>query len=460
MKIVTGICLVLCLFTSAPLHAQSMAGDWKGLLKVENVGLEMRINIHIQQDGEALSGKIDLLDQGVNDMKMDKLTFQDSKFSFMLGGAATYLGTLDANGKLEGKLEQAGQKLPLDFVRGIWVINRPQEPKAPFPYSITEVSYPNAAAEGVTLSATLTVPDGLENYPAVVLISGSGPSDRNEGIMMHQPFWVIADYLSRHGIAVLRFDDRGVGKSTGKHAMATSADFASDALAGVAYLKGRSDLHIGKIGFLGHSEGGTIGPMAATKSSDIGFVVMLAGTGVRGDILLARQTELVELANGKSPEEAKKEGMNGAEIFSLIVKSKSIKDAKKKVERFIDHAAKTDTSITPADTRALLAQLNNVWMRYFLAYDPAPTLAKVKCPVLAINGDKDIQVPADMNLPAIDAALKKGGNPDFKIQQFPGLNHLFQHCTTCSVAEYGRLEETISPEVLQVVGDWILLHAK
>jgi uncharacterized protein len=225
---------------------------------------------------------------------------------------------------------------------------------------------------------------------------------------MHQPFWVLADYLSRHGVAVLRFDDRGVKGSTGKHGTATSADFATDALAGLKYLQGRKDLSITKIGMMGHSEGGMIAPMAAAQSSDVAFVVLLAGTGVRGDKLLVEQTELICRSMQMSEDEILKARATNERIYSIIVKSKSSKQARGKLERYMHELAKSDTSVTDASTGILISQINNVWFRYFLKHDPAPVLEKVNCPVLAVNGDQDIQVPADMNIAAIVAALQKG----------------------------------------------------
>jgi uncharacterized protein len=433
--------------------AQGILGDWKGMLKTG--AIDLRVAIHLTGDAQALTGKMDILDQAMKDLPLAKVGFADSTLQFDLN-AAHYTGRLQRDSRVVGKLVQPGAEMEMDLEQGVWKILRPQEPQAPFPYTISEVSYPNPQADGVTLAGTLTVPQGVDEYPVVILISGSGPQNRDEELLMHKPFWVQADYLGRHGVAVLRYDDRGVGASTGKHALATSADFASDALAGVNYLKGRSDLHFTKIGLMGHSEGGIIAPMVAAQSSDVDFIVLLAGTGVRGDLLLAAQTELVMLSSGSTAEDAVSARKRNASIYSIIVKSKSSKQAKSNIEKFMAKEAKADTAITEANTKAMISQINNVWFRFFLKYDPAPTLEKVKCPVLALNGDKDVQVPATMNLMAIAAALQKGGNRDYKTVSFPGLNHLFQHCETCSVNEYGMLEETISPEVLEMVLGWIL----
>lgn len=446
-------CMLLLLSATTSSAQEGIIGDWKGVM--ETGSIDLRTTVHISGEDQALTGKIDLLDQSMLGLLITHVVFADSTLQFDFN-TYHYAGRLQADGTIKGKLVQPGIEMEMDLERGEWVVVRSQTPKAPFPYTVTEVSYPNAQAEGVTLAGTLTVPDNAKNYPVVILSSGSGPQNRDSELLMHKPFWIIADYLGRHGIGVLRYDDRGVGASTGKYAMATSADFATDVLAGVQYLKSRSDLPISKIGLMGHSEGGIIVPMVAVQSSDVDFIILLAGTGVRGDLLLAEQTELVMRSSGSPEDEIAKSRKSNYDIYRIIVKSRSMKQAKDKIEKYMAQAAKTDTSITEANTKAMISQINNVWFRFFLKYDPALTLEKVKCPVLAVNGDKDVQVPAEMNLTAIAAALQKGGNTDYKTQSFPGLNHLFQHCTTCSVNEYGVLEETISPEVLEAVVGWIL----
>lgn len=458
MKKLLGFFVLTSLIIVQNAAAQGIVGDWKGMLNVQT--MELRVGMSISGSDSGFKGKMDILDQGMKGFPVSKLSYVDSVLSFSLNGAL-YEGRMQADGKIDGTLVQQGVKMEMDLERGAWVVNRPQQPKAPFPYKSEDVSYPNAAAPGVTLAATLTIPDQATPYPAVILISGSGANDRNEDIMMHQPFAVIADYLSRHGVAVLRFDDRGVKGSTGNHAMATSADFATDALAGLLYLKGRNDLKISKIGMLGHSEGGVIAPMAAIQSADVAFIVMLAGTGVRGDKLLTEQTELVLRSNGTPEDEIKKGRASNEKLYEIIVKSKSSKQARKKLESSMRQSVeKGDSAMSDAQMKAIISQINNVWFRYFLKHDPAPVLEQVHCPVLAINGDKDIQVSATQNLPTIEAALKKAGNPDVTIRLFPGLNHLFQHCEACTVAEYGKIEETIAPEVLEAVGSWILEKGK
>jgi pimeloyl-ACP methyl ester carboxylesterase len=309
------------------------------------------------------------------------------------------------------------------------------------------VAYENELA-GIQLAATLTIPPGQGPFRAVVLITGSGPQDRDESLAGHRPFLVLSDYLTRRGIAVLRADDRGVGKSGGKFAAATTADFATDTEAGVAYLKTQPEIDPKKIGLVGHSEGGIIAPMVAARDSDVAFIVMMAGAGVPGDQILAEQSLLISEAGGKSRPEAEKNAAREREILTLVKQEKDNAALREKLAALIPRAQ--------VDTQ--LGQIASPWFRYFIAYDPATALRKVACPVLAINGEKDLQVPPRQNLPAIRKALEAAGNKDFEIAELPGLNHLFQTAKTGSPAEYAQIEETISPVALEKIAAWILKH--
>jgi pimeloyl-ACP methyl ester carboxylesterase len=329
--------------------------------------------------------------------------------------------------------------------------NRPQEPKKPYPYHEEEVTY-KSMEPGITLAGTLTVPKSGGPFPAVVLISGSDAQNRDEELMGHKPFLVLADYLTRRGIAVLRFDDRGVGGSSGDFSSATSENFAQDVMGGVSYLKSRKKINHTQIGLIGHSEGGVIAPMVASISSDIAFIVMMAGTGVNGEEILKLQAELLIRANGTS-EELIKENTKVQEMMFDIIKTTTDKEAAKKKAR------EALSDIKPIIKDVALAQMDSAmtpWMRYFISYEPKTVLEKVKCPVLAINGEKDLQVSPQQNLPEIEKALKAAKNKDFKTIELPGLNHLFQTCKTGSVTEYAQIEETISPTVLELISSWIL----
>jgi uncharacterized protein len=304
--------------------------------------------------------------------------------------------------------------------------------------------------QGDTLAGTLTIPQGKGPFPAVLLITGSGPQDRDESLLGHKPFLVLSDWLTRKGIEVLRADDRGMGKSTGVFGTATTADFATDVEAGVAFLKTRPEVNAKKIGLIGHSEGGIIAPMVAARNPDVGCIVMLAGSGVPGDQILVEQRKLIAEAGGMSKEQAEKEALEERAVLALVVKEKDSPELEK------DLRAGLEKDVKEPELGAQVKVLTSPWFRYFLAYDPGPALKKVKCPVLALNGEKDLQVPPDLNLPTISKALTEGGNKNFEVVELPGLNHLFQTATTGSPTEYATIEETMSPVVLGKVSEWIL----
>jgi pimeloyl-ACP methyl ester carboxylesterase len=341
-------------------------------------------------------------------------------------------------------------------------ILRPQVPKKPYPYIEEEVAYKNKDA-GISLAGTLTLPFGDTLFPTVLLITGSGPQDRNETIYNHRPFLILADYLTRQGIAVLRVDDRGVGESTGDFPRATSEDFASDVLAGIEYLKARKEINPKQIGLIGHSEGGIIAPMVAVKSSDVAFIVLMAGTGLTGEEILYLQGALISRVMGVSEEDIAKNRQFNEKIFSLIREEKEEKTIEEKLRQMfmadwaeLNEEEKKAIGDPEVYLKAQLQSLLSPWLKFFLTYDPKPTLSKVKCPVLAINGEKDLQVPPKENLSAIEEALVAGGNKNFTVKELPGLNHLFQTAQMGLPAEYAKIEETISPEVLKIIGDWIL----
>ena len=443
-------------------HAQNIVGDWQGALKVGSA--ELRLVLHITKgDNGAYKATLDSIDQGANGIPVSSVSLKDSQLDLNVEAVhGTYQGKVNSEGTvITGTWTQA-QPLPLEFKRSANPIKstkstaelerrRPQDPVRPFPYREEELTYENKA-QSVTLAATLTMPPGKGPFPAVVLITGSGPQDRDEALLGHRPFFVLADYLTRKGIAVLRADDRGVGKSTGIFGKATTADFATDAEAGVAYLKTRPEVNQHKIGLIGHSEGGVIAPMVAARNPDVAFIVMMAGSGVRGDAIITEQLRLIEEANGKSHEQAEKDAAEEREVLALVKQEKN--------EAVLENELREKLAgrIPKAQLGAAIQQVTSPWFRYFIAYDPSLTLAKVKCPVLAINGEKDLQVPPSQNLPAIRKALEAGGNKDVEVDELPGLNHLFQTAKTGSPSEYAGIEETISPVALDKMATWILKH--
>lgn len=443
---------------------QDIAGQWNGLLNIP--GSPLRLAINITKTDTGFASTLDSPDQGAFGIPVDTTSFENTTLKIIVVNLGIQYKGEFANDSFEGTFLQGGMALPLELSRNKiekTTVNRPQEPKKPYPYDAEDVSFHNEEAN-ITLAGTLTLPKKEGKYPAVVLITGSGPQDRNEEIVGHKPFLVISDYFTRNGIAVLRFDDRGVGKSTGDFTKATSLDFATDVKSAVAFLKTRKEIDATKIGLVGHSEGGVIAPMVAAESKDIDFIVLLAGTGIPGDRLLSLQGRLIEKASGASETKINNSSAIRDKMIAMTIASKDIKLLKDDLRAYLNE------EIQNAASKALIPQglseeqfinmqiefMATPWMVYFLRHDPAIVLEKVDCAVLAVIGEKDLQVPPKENLMAIENALKKGGNKNLTTVEFPNLNHLFQECKTGAPQEYGTIEQTFSPVALEDISNWIL----
>lgn len=444
---------------------KSFVGDWKGTLNVGTIKLDLILHIVADADGKTLSGTFDSPDQGAMGIKLDSVTSNGATFNFEFKrGNLTYSGNLTGDGsKISGTFTQ-GSSFPLDFSRATGPIapkTRPQDPKKPYPYKEEDVSFENPAAAGVKLAGTLTIPaDAKGPVPVVVLITGSGPQNRDEFLLGHRPFLVLADHLTRNGIAVLRYDDRGVAKSTGNFAAATSADFASDVEAAIAFLKTRTDIDHKHIGLIGHSEGGLIAPMVAARSTDVAFIVLMAGPGTRGDEILYAQGALIAKAEGISAADIERNTQVQKEFFRILLAEPNPAEADKKMRAAVETvvADVKDEKKREEEAKQLrgsIGTLNTPWFRYFLTYDPRPALQKLKIPVLAVNGSLDLQVPCKENLAEISKALTAAGNRKFKTVELPSLNHLFQTTKTGAPSEYGSIEETIAPVALETMSDWL-----
>ncbi len=436
-----------------PAKPSDIDGAWWGTL---DTGMaKLRLVLHISNTEDGLIATLDSPDQGANGIPVTSVTRDGVSLKFEVKSIGGVLeGKLDKDlTTIDGTWTQGGRPFPLVLKRAKDAAEmerrRPQYPVKPYPYREEEVSYENKAA-GIALAATFTVPQGKGPFPAVVLITGSGPQDRDEAVFGHRPFLVLSDYLTRRGIAVLRADDRGVGKSTGIYANATTADFADDAEAGVAYLTTRPEVDVHKIGLVGHSEGGVIAPMVAARNHDVAFIVMMAGIGIPGEDILVKQAYLITRASGKSEEEAQKVATRQQEVMDLIKHEPDDTVLEKKLRE------KMTGTVPEAQLGMVVQQLHSPWMRYFLALDPVATLRKVTCAVLAINGEKDLQVPPKDDLPAIRKALEAGGNKNVETVEFPGLNHMFQTAKTGAPSEYVEIEETMSPAAMEKVASWIL----
>jgi uncharacterized protein len=455
----------LLILLSFVAKSQDITGAWNGKLKI-NDKAQLRLVLNISKDGEGYKSTLDSPDQGAKGIPVSKTTFDGSKLFVEISVAKIEYAAELKDNKFVGNFKQGGMELPLELEKGNVIIEapkRPQEPQKPYPYYAEDVNFENAK-DKITLAGTLTLPKKEGVFPAVILISGSGRQNRDEELLGHKPFLVISDYLTRNGIAVLRYDDRGVGQSKGDFKTATSADFANDVEAAVAYLKTRKE--VGKIGLIGHSEGGLIAPMVAANNKNVGFIVLLAGTGIRGDKLLLMQQELIARAGGESEKEIELTKKHNSAIFDMIVNTNDEEKLKKDLNLYLTEMLKTNPDMKPKDMKeqefidSQIKEIMGVWMKYFLRYDPATNLVKVKCPVLAVNGEKDLQVPAKENLEAIEKLVKSAGNQDVTVKAYPSLNHLFQESKTGSPIEYPTIEQTFSPLVMEDCLKWIKSKVK
>ncbi|WP_440955176.1 alpha/beta hydrolase family protein [Methanosarcina sp. Mfa9] len=448
---------------------EKIEGLWLGSLEFQD-GTKLRILFNISANpGGSLNATIGSPDQGSRVIPADNVVYGDGKLLLEVASIkGAFEGVLKEEGEtLEGEWKQGGEtfQLTLNHIDEVPVLRRPQDPVRPYPYDEEEVVYENKEA-GIKLAGTLTTPRTEGPFPAVLLITGSGKQNRDEEVLGHRPFLVLSDYLTRRGIAVLRVDDRGAGGSTGNFSQATIEDFAGDALAGVEYLKSRKEIDPAWIGLIGHSEGGEIAPMVAVRDPDVAFIVLMAGPGLNGEELSLLQERRIAEADGVPKELIDKNIALLEDIYSVLKKEEDDTIAGEQIRDILTdfHTNLTEEEYkyvrnpeaplkaqVEAGVRSFLLPRE----RFGLTYDPGPTLMKVECPVLAINGEKDVQVPPAENLRAIEEALEAGDNEDYTVKELPGLNHAFQTAQTGSMSEYAKIEETMSPAALELIGDWI-----
>lgn len=457
------VVLMISGLSSAQNDKNTVTGYWQGSIDAGSV--KLHIGFRISDSLGKLISTLDSPDQGAYGIPTDSTVWSyPDLIIYAANIAGKFTGTMESGDSLiSGIWSQGGGDFELILHRagGVYVPKRPQEPKEPFPYEVKEVEIINQK-DNIKLSGTLTLPQGDGPFPAVILVSGSGPQDRDEALLGHKPFYIIADYFTRRGIAVLRFDDRGVGKSGGSFAEATSFDFAKDAEAAFKFLISEKKIDIKKIGIAGHSEGGLIAPIVAVNNPDLDFIILMAGPGTSGHKIIIDQTRLIMEKSGEKEATInevlvltdKQIRIVKAENDSALASRKMYEETVKQINAMKSVAADAKPAMI-SQAQAGIAQMNSPWFRAFVTYDPAVTLVKVKCPVLAMNGTLDLQVPCETNLQAIEKYLKKGGNKEFKIVRFEGLNHLFQHTKTGLPSEYGENEETFSTEAMDVMVEWI-----
>jgi pimeloyl-ACP methyl ester carboxylesterase len=424
--------------------------------------MSLPLVFHFTSEESTLKGTLDSPAQGATGIPIDSVEGTENGVHVSISKLRmTYEGKLDAECQnLTGQFQQGPMQRALALVRGEYLPpKRPQEPKEPFPYKVEEVAFWDG---DVKLAGTITRPNDDSQHPAVVLVHGSGPHKRDEPVFMHKPFLVLADYLTRLGYVVLRYDKRGVGASTGTYTAATSMDFANDADAALQYLKTNRHVDQKHLGVIGHSEGADIAIIVAGKDKDCSFIVLLAGSALPGDQILLKQMAALSKSKGLSDSEIAASLDQAKQVYATI---KSEPDPQALQEKLKAITAKSSPS-APVGTldakapNAALSVLTSPWYRFFIKYDPCTDLAKVTCPVLALNGEKDCQVTAEDNLPLIESTLKSAGNTHLTAKKLPGLNHLFQTCKTGMPSEYETIEETMAPSLLTLISDWLAEQTK
>ena len=439
-----------------------IVGQWSGVLNIQ--GTQLPLVFHIMTSGQGLSSTMDSPEQHQYDLVVDSTSYKAGTLLFMVKNLRLeYSGQLNAKGDFEGTFTQNGYTFPLTLSRGMVKKNmdlRPQEPKAPYPYQIDSVTFENKKA-GVALSGTFTRPKPEGKYPVVILISGSGPSDRDEMVFGHKPFLVLADYLTRQGLAVLRYDDRGVGHSTGDYTQTTTLDFAADVESALNYLATRDDVDTKHMGLIGHSEGGVIADVVASRNRSVAFIVRLAGPTLRGDKLLMLQTRVLSLAMGATDEQLAQSQTINRGVYDLLL-DETLPPLKRPyvLEDYLKKAyQELGTDMTDKDLKDAVAQLITPWFVSYVRLDPMDYFKKVKCPILALDGSKDLQVPAKENLGLINDFVAKASTSapktNIKTVELPNLNHLFQPCDKGLPSEYSTIKTTMSPDVLALIWAWI-----
>jgi pimeloyl-ACP methyl ester carboxylesterase len=466
MKTILTTILLIILSTSNS-FSQDLSGVWHGNAKTPD-GKDVLFVFLFEKNQDKYTATMAVPTFNVSGVKPKSTVLEQGHLKIEDAGLGmTYDGFwIEASELIEGTYTEGGVKLLLSLKKGNPKMPknyRPQEPEKPYPYYEENVKFNNTDA-GVTLSGTFTRPIQKGEYPVVILISGSGRHDRDGSAMTHKPFLVLSDYLTRQGIAVLRYDDRGFGESTGDFSKATTADFAQDVLSAVGYLKSRKDIDIKQIGLIGHSEGGIIAPLVANQTSDISFMVSLAGTGIPGNEVSVMQSKSLRpfpvpdevtfeenvrksikiASSNKEISQKRKELLAHNEAY-LVPILKSLGAPDENISKFIEN--ETETVLKP-------------WNTYFFNYNPADEFEKLRIPVLSLNGSKDTQVDATVNQNAIRQALIKGKNENYKIVELENLNHLFQECETGKMDEYRKIEQTFSPIALNEIKKWVIEHLK
>ncbi len=453
--------LTMLLFFGLGAAPPDIAGIWEGALAVGGA-MSLRLVLHVAHNGSAIGATLDSPDQGAQGIPVASASFDGHALTLeMTALHAHYQGVLDADGAhVTGTFTQNGIALPLALHRvngAPPAVARPQTPKPPFPYDAVDVVVPVDGT--VRLAGTLTTPHGPGPFAAVVLLTGSGAQDRDETIFAHKPFFVLADHFTRQGIAVLRLDDRGVGKSTGDFKTATTYDFVKDAAAAVAFVKARPEIDAHRIGLLGHSEGAIVAPLLAAQTKDVAFVVLLGAPALTGEQIIQLQGARIAEAMGAKPADITAATAQRAELFAVVKAERDPAVAQQKLRAiFARTPAGSKLAMPDGDQSTNVQLMLSPWFRAFLTLDPRPALAKLRIPTLALIGEHDLQVPPKENLPELRKALAH--DPKATIQEVAGVNHLFQTSKTGLPTQYSQIEETFAPAALKTITDWLVATTK
>lgn len=452
------IALGILLFFSQNIMAQNFTGKWQGNLEVP--GVTLKINFNISEKDGGYVATMDSPDQGAFGIPFTETKVSGSDLYMEISAAKIAYDGQMIGDSIVGTFQQNGMQFPMNLHRvqsDQPQYNRPQTPKPPFPYLIEEVTFPNKQA-GINLAGTFTIPNAGGKFPTVVLITGSGPQNRDEEIMGHKMFWVLADYLTRNGIAVLRVDDRGVGKSGGSFASATSKDFETDVVSALEYLKNRKEVDLKNLGLIGHSEGAMIAPMVAQDFKGLNFLVLYSAPAINGKELILLQKKTIEQKMDIPETEIEKGQKIFGGAYNILIHSPEGMDLQDSLKQYF--SKELGNQVPDEKLDALIQQLNTPWMRYMLQMNPDVDLKKLKNPILVINGENDLQVPYEQNSKALQEIVKSSGNKRFDVIHLPKLNHLLQESNTGLPQEYGTITQTISPEVLKITLDWIKKQVK
>ncbi len=444
---------------------EGLDGTWK--TTINRNGVDLRLILKIQTNDRGTIAHVDSPDTMNMNITVSNLTREDDQITYSIAAiSGEFIGRLTTPTTIVGTWAVPNQDtLTITYTKTDDEISeperkRPQVPTKPYGYRVQEITYENPLAPDVALAGTLTLPDGEGPFPAAILISGSGPQDRDETVFGHKPFLVLADHLTKHGIAVLRYDDRGTNQSTGDFSQANSADFATDANAALNYLLTRPEINHDSIGFIGHSEGGLIAPLAITDPKlgahpehPIAFMVMLAGPGTSSIQIVQSQNKLLGKSQGASDEDIAKGLVLNKKIIDAAMSAKSTEEASKNIRALFTDEVKESMNLNDANITSILTQFTSPWIRYFLTYDPAEHLPNINIPILALNGQLDLQVPSQENLDGLRAML--ADHPDATITELPNLNHMFQTAKTGAMGEYNDIEETFAPSAMNIISEWI-----